>query len=92
MSKNSGMTRPVDRLGRIVIPKEMRAALHINDGDLLEIAVLNSRSMIIKTKNVPSLDEVLEDLEAHASAYGLLQNELYLRIVEELNSLKENQK
>lgn len=35
--KSSGMSRPVDELGRIVIPKEIRKSLNIAVKDLLEI-------------------------------------------------------
>lgn len=35
--KNHGITRRIDNLGRIVIPKEIRKVLRINDGELLEL-------------------------------------------------------
>ncbi|KJD43318.1 AbrB/MazE/SpoVT family DNA-binding domain-containing protein [Paenibacillus terrae] len=34
--KSTGMTRPLDSLGRIVIPKEMRISMDIDVGDSLE--------------------------------------------------------
>ncbi|WP_025717150.1 AbrB/MazE/SpoVT family DNA-binding domain-containing protein [Paenibacillus sp. 1-18] len=34
--KNTGMTRPIDSLGRIVIPKEMRVAMDYDIGDSVE--------------------------------------------------------
>ena len=34
--KHTGMTRPVDELGRIVIPKEMRDSLDIRPQDRME--------------------------------------------------------
>jgi len=37
--KMTGMTRPIDSLGRIVIPKEIRNAFDITEGDRLEIHV-----------------------------------------------------
>ena len=37
--KTTGMTRPVDSLGRVVIPKEIRTVLGVADGDRLEIWV-----------------------------------------------------
>lgn len=35
----SGISRKVDRLGRVVLPAEIRKELEISEGDLLEIAV-----------------------------------------------------
>jgi transcriptional pleiotropic regulator of transition state genes len=35
--KSTGIVRAVDPLGRIVIPKELRRTLSINEGDSLEI-------------------------------------------------------
>ena len=35
--KISGITRRIDELGRIVIPKEIRNKMHIKKGELLEI-------------------------------------------------------
>ncbi|KJD43668.1 regulator [Paenibacillus terrae] len=37
--KNTGMTRPLDTLGRIVVPKEMRTSMGIDVGDPLEFYV-----------------------------------------------------
>ncbi len=37
--KSTGMTRKVDNLGRIVLPKELRDSLEIGTGDALEIFV-----------------------------------------------------
>ncbi|HIS78161.1 MAG TPA: AbrB family transcriptional regulator, partial [Candidatus Caccousia stercoris] len=34
--KSTGIVRPIDNLGRIVIPTELRKTLHINDKDPLE--------------------------------------------------------
>ena len=47
--KHTGITRPVDELGRVVIPKELRKSLGINTKDLLEIHI--EGDMIIMKKS-----------------------------------------
>ncbi|MBO0589438.1 AbrB/MazE/SpoVT family DNA-binding domain-containing protein [Sporosarcina sp. E16_8] len=39
--KSTGVVRKVDPLGRIVIPKELRKTMNINEGDPMEIFVDN---------------------------------------------------
>jgi len=46
--KESGIVRKLDPLGRIVIPKEIRKVLGINDGDSLEIAQVNNEVVVRK--------------------------------------------
>ena len=45
--KSTGVIRRVDELGRVVIPKEIRRKLEINEKDPIEIYV-DSRSIILK--------------------------------------------
>ena len=45
--KETGVVRRIDDLGRIVIPKEIRRTLKINDGDNLEIYVTDD-SIVLK--------------------------------------------
>lgn len=47
---NSFITKRVDNLGRIVIPKEIRKKLHINDGELLNIDIEDNKIIIYKKK------------------------------------------
>ena len=46
--KSSGITRSVDELGRIVLPKSMRQHLEINERDQLEIFVEGNRIVLQK--------------------------------------------
>lgn len=48
--EKSGIFREIDRLGRIVIPMEMRKTLDIRDGDSLEILV-NGATIVLKKKH-----------------------------------------
>lgn len=51
--KSTGIVRKVDELGRIVIPKELRRTLDINEKDALEIYV--DGDQIILKKYVPNM-------------------------------------
>ena len=51
MSKGKGITRELDKLGRIVIPKSIRKALDIEVNDKLE--VFSEGDRIIVKKYVP---------------------------------------
>ena len=46
--KATGVIRRIDDLGRIVVPKEIRKSLKINDGDSLEIYVDNNKIILTK--------------------------------------------
>lgn len=61
--KATGIVRRVDDLGRILIPKEIRSILKIEEGDKLEIFLEDDRIMYRKYKdpNAPlTLDELRE--------------------------------
>ena len=46
---NNGIVRRIDDLGRITIPKEIRRALKINEGDALEfITNYNGKELVIR--------------------------------------------
>ena len=45
--RSTGMSRPIDELGRIVIPKEIRRSFKIKDKDLLEIFI-EGDSIVLK--------------------------------------------
>ncbi len=46
--KSTGITRPVDALGRVVIPMEIREAFDIKAKDLLEIYVQGDKIVLRK--------------------------------------------
>lgn len=50
--KETGVVRRLDELGRIVIPKEIRKNLKINEGDLIEIYVEEKDNVVLK-KHTP---------------------------------------
>lgn len=50
--KNTGVSRRIDELGRIVIPKEIRDNLNINSLDSLDIFIDNGNIILSKMKNM----------------------------------------
>lgn len=46
--QNTGMSRPVDDLGRIVIPKEIRTRFRIGEGTRLSIYVDEDENIMLK--------------------------------------------
>ena len=64
--KATGITRRIDDLGRIVIPKEIRRTLRVREGDPLEIFT-DREGMIILKKYSP-VGEMGEFVEAYVEA------------------------
>ena len=60
--QRSGITRKIDELGRIVIPKEMRYNLGIRDGDALEIYVNDNSIVIKKYSNIKKINNLSSNL------------------------------
>lgn len=58
----SGITRRIDELGRLVIPKEMRYNLGIRDGEPLEISVNDGSIIIKKFSQVENIKNISENL------------------------------
>lgn len=56
--KTTGITRRIDELGRIVIPKEIRKNLHIKKGELLEIFLGDKETIFLKKHNTINKKEV----------------------------------
>ena len=59
---SSGITRRIDELGRLVIPKEMRYNLGIRDGEPLEIFVNDGSIIIKKFSQVENIKSVSENI------------------------------
>jgi AbrB family transcriptional regulator (stage V sporulation protein T) len=74
--KATGIIRRIDDLGRVVIPKEIRRSMNINEGDPLEIYVDHEINSVIfqKYESVPHINNIeklkktiFEDEETMAS-------------------------
>lgn len=57
----TGMTRRIDELGRLVIPKEIRRNLKIKDNDQIEINVIDNKILLNKYDN-HVMDEVINNM------------------------------
>ncbi|MBQ9023654.1 MAG: AbrB/MazE/SpoVT family DNA-binding domain-containing protein [Bacilli bacterium] len=67
--KSTGITRRIDDLGRIVIPKEIRKNLKIKENEILEVFVENENIILKKFSSFDDMDktftrfiEVLENI------------------------------
>ena len=73
--ENTGITRRIDDLGRIVIPKEIRKNLKIRDSDELEINVIDNKIILNKYENLKK-DKVITCL-LYTIGRSLNKNVLY---------------
>ena len=61
--KMSGIVRRIDNLGRIVIPKEIRKTLRIQNGDNLEIFVDENDNILLKKfSQIDKLNEIAQNI------------------------------
>lgn len=61
--KSNGIVRRIDDLGRVVIPKEVRRSMRINEGDPLELFVEGDVLCFKKYDTRPELQQTLDSLE-----------------------------
>lgn len=78
--KSTGIIRRIDDLGRVVIPKEIRRALRIREGDPLELFTVQG-GVCFKKYNpisdardiVKSLEEFLDDCDTSPTRQALAE-------------------
>ena len=75
LMNHTKLTRRIDGLGRIVIPKEIRDNLNVSDGDLLEIAVANNEIILSKYSR---LDDKISQIKKIA---GIFANNFECQII-----------
>ena len=56
--KATGIIRRIDDLGRVVIPKEIRRAMRIKEGDPLEIFTTSEGEIILKSTEPNKMQEI----------------------------------
>ena len=67
--KATGIVRRVDDLGRVVIPKEIRRACNIREGDPLEIFLDEDCAVVFKKYNPTYRDDLMATLQDAAYYY-----------------------
>ena len=60
--KNTGIVRKIDRLGRIVIPKEIRNTLRILDDDNLELLIDGENIVLKKYSYMKNFADIAKNL------------------------------
>lgn len=93
--KNTGIIRRVDDLGRIMIPKEIRRTLKINDGDPMEIFINNG--MVCYQKYEPevnyieTIDSIIKTLSDDMDINITKKSMLQAKMKEAISLLNEQQ-
>ena len=81
---NSGMVRNVDKMGRVVIPKEIRKQLNIEvENDSLEISVEGDNIILRKYRPACFICNTLDEI-VNYNGYNVCVN-----CIEKLQKLKE---
>ena len=95
--KTIGITRRIDELGRVVIPKEIRKNMHIKSGDLLEIYLNNEQTITLKkhsffSKNEGFLWAFIDTLsrKINSNIFIVSQDEIVFSNLKNLLHLKVN--
>ena len=66
----SGITRKIDELGRIVLPKEIRKSLNINTGDDFQITIENNKIVLNKFEKLKNIEtEILKIIKSFVLVY-----------------------
>ena len=61
--KSTGIVRKIDKLGRIVIPKEIRNNMHIKADDSLEIYINNNEDILLRQfSNIGNISIIANDI------------------------------
>jgi len=69
--KAAGIIRNLDKLGRVVLPKELRTVFNINPGDPLEIFTDDDGSIIIRKYQIDdALIAAVKNMRNTVDSYG----------------------
>ncbi len=84
-----GMLRHVDILGRVVIPMEVRKALHICYGDLMEFCLNSNKEVLIKKHYL--LDNVIDAISQYISIIRIMDKTLDVVVCNNENIVLNNE-
>lgn len=91
----TGIVRRVDELGRVVIPREIRRALRISDGDPLEIYRDGMNLVLCKykpediTESVKTLKEYLDEPEID-EIFNLREQKSFQTLLDKILAAKKD--
>ena len=88
--KSTGITRRIDDLGRIVIPKEIRKNLKIKENEVLEIFIENENIILKKFSSFDDMDQVFDRFISALSDITL--NNVLITNRDKVVSCSENKK
>lgn len=91
--KSTGIVRRVDDLGRVVIPREIRRALRIREGDPLEIFTSEEGITLKKYDCTKNIENAIIELETAVCQEDDIQNKSsLLQKVKELREILNMEK
>jgi len=94
--RKTGVTRKLDELGRIVIPKEIRSNFKIEEGDQIEFYLNNNEIVIKKPSPLKGLDDEIYklfqtyNLKFHNSIAIIENNTLLIGYGKDLNKITDS--
>lgn len=88
--KATGIIRRIDDLGRIVIPKEIRKSLKINEGDKLEILVNNDQIILKKHSSIKNIKDISSKVTD--SIYSIVKSTIIITDTEKVISVSGKNK
>ena len=91
--KKTGIVRNVDHLGRIVLPKEMRRTLRIDEGTPMEFSYEQGKLVLSKYDAVGDMEQLLDSVESGIKLSDtLLKPGTSYRLLEKVKEMREIQK
>ena len=94
--KETGVTRKLDELGRVVIPKEIRTNYKIEEGDLIEFYLDENQIIVKKPSPLKGLDDEIYklfqiyNLKFHNSIAIVDDSAILLGYGKDTNKIKES--